>query len=482
MRTLIVDIPAAHGTEVMISGWVDARRDHGKIAFIDVRDYTGTVQVVLGGALPEADKVRVEYVVSVRGTVKERPASMVNDTLPNRLGHYEIEASVLTILNASAALPLAVTTDGYEIGEEVRMKYRYLDLRRPRLQKNLRTRHAVLTFIRTFLTKQGFVEVETPYLSKSTPEGARDYLVPSRVQPGKFYALPQSPQQYKQLLMVSGTEKYFQIVRCFRDEDTRADRQAEFTQLDLEMSFVNQEDVLGLIEELYLGMAKALFPNKKLKCSPDGRMLRMTHAEAAEQYNSDRPDLRDDPKDENELAFVLVTDFPMFEVKDNGSWGAAHHPFTLPTYDTALDAEKLQHEGEEWQTLMSILDSKDEALKLRAYQYDLVLNGHEVAGGSIRTYEPRLLSKVFQRLGYATEEIQEKFGHILEAFSYGAPPHGGFASGIERLVAVLCSEQNIREVMAFPKTGDGRDLMMEAPSAVSKEQLDELGLKVVEKK
>lgn len=482
MRTLIKDAPAHEGEEVSLSGWVDARRDHGKITFIDLRDYTGTVQVVLGGSLPDADRIRAEYVVSLKGTVKPRPASMVNDKLPNKLGYIEVEATEVNILNASAALPMAVGTDGYEIGEEVRMKYRYLDLRRPRMQNNLRSRYQVLKFMRDFLTDKGFVEVETPNLSKSTPEGARDYLVPSRLHPGKFYALPQSPQQYKQLLMVAGLERYFQIARTFRDEDTRGDRQAEFTQLDLEMSFVNQEGILQLIEELYLSMVRTLYPGKKLTLTPDGRIPRLTHDEAAAKYQTDRPDLRKDPSDKDELAFAFITDFPMFVINDDGTWVAAHHPFTLPAYDTSMDSEKLQREGEEWQKLMKILDSPEESLKLHAYQYDLVLNGYEVAGGSIRTYEPRLFSKVFERLGHSAEEVREQFGHMLEAFGYGAPPHGGFASGIDRVLMVLQGEPSIREVMAFPKTGDGRDLMMDAPTTASKKQLEDLSIKIVEKK
>ncbi len=482
MRTLVVDIPSLEGKEVSLSGWVDARRDHGKISFIDVRDYTGTVQVFLSGSLLEADRVRSEYVVTVKGLVKKRPAAMVNEELPDQLGLYEVEAKELVILNASTTLPLAVTTDGMEIGEEVRMKYRYLDLRRPRMQKNLRSRYRIVKFIRDYLGEKGFVEIETPNLSKSTPEGARDYLVPSRLHPGKFYALPQSPQQYKQLLMVSGVERYFQIARTFRDEDTRGDRQAEFTQLDLEMSFVNQEDILQLIEDLYLSMVRTLYPDKKLTLTADGRIPRLTHDEAAAKYKTDRPDLRKDTSDKDELAFAIVTDFPMFVLNDDGSWVAAHHPFTLPTYDTSMDSEKLQREGEEWNKLMGILNSPEESLKLHAYQYDLVLNGYEVAGGSIRTYEPRLFSKVFERLGHTAEEVKEQFGHMLEAFGYGAPPHGGFASGIDRVVMVLQGEPSIREVIAFPKTGDGRDLMMDSPTAASKKQLDDLSIKIVEKK
>ncbi|MEK7181470.1 MAG: aspartate--tRNA ligase [Patescibacteria group bacterium] len=477
-RTLILDITKKEGEEVELYGWVHSRRDHGKLVFIDLRDRSGLVQVVFGPEMKEAGSLRGEYVIKLTGKVAKRPEKLVNEKIPT--GSYEIQATGLEILNPSAELPMPLDTDGYEIGEETRMKYRYLDIRRERVKNNLIVRHKVTKYIRDYLSERGFVEVETPYLSKSTPEGARDYLVPSRIQKGDFYALPQSPQQYKQLLMVGGLEKYFQIVRCFRDEDTRGDRQPEFTQLDIEMSFVTQEDILNLTEDLFIKLTKELFPEKTISTlDKDGRLPRLKYADVMAEYNSDKPDLRKDKNDPNELAFAFVTDFPMFEKKDDGSLGAVHHPFTLPSTDTSLDPVRFQHaSSEEYKNLMKILDSEKESLKLLAYQYDFVLNGYEVGGGSIRIYNQELLAKVFERLGNKPEDVRRQFGHMLQAFEYGVPPHGGIAPGIDRLVMLFQNEPNIREVIAFPKTGDGRDLMMGAPSEVDKKQLDELGLKL----
>jgi len=469
------EVSELNGSEVELFGWVDARRDHGGVIFIDLRDRTGIVQVVLSKSIEGAEDVRLEYVIRVSGIVKERPDSMINDKIST--GRYEIKATKLEIISSSEEVPIPVEGDGYDVNEEARMKYRYLDLRRKRLKENLIVRHKVNKYIRDFLSERRFIEIETPILGKSTPEGARDYLVPSRLEEGKFYALPQSPQQYKQLLMVAGMEKYFQIVRCFRDEDTRGDRQPEFTQLDIEMSFVSQEDILSLAEELFTSLVKELFPDKKLTLR-DGKFSRLTYKEAMEKYGSDRPDLRDNKENKDELAFVFIVDFPMFEKKDDGSLGAVHHPFTLPTFDTKINPEEFQREGKNWQTLMKMLESEEESLKLSAYQYDLVLNGFEVGGGSIRIYDPRLLAKVFERLGNKSKDIEIQFGHMFEAFKYGVPPHGGIAPGLDRLIMILQGEPNIREVIAFPKTGDGRDLMMGAPSEVDKKQLDELGLKL----
>ncbi len=480
MRVFAADSIVQEGKEVALLGWVHARRDHGKLVFIDLRDRSGLVQVVFGSNVTGANELRLEYVVEVRGLVKKRPPAMVKEDIPT--GAFEVEAKELRVLNTSKALPISVDTDGHEISEEMRMKYRYLDLRRERLKKNLIARSIVVKFIRDFLTEHGFVEIETPILSKSTPEGARDYLVPSRVHPGEFYALPQSPQQYKQLLMVAGFEKYFQISRCFRDEDTRGDRQPEFTQLDLEMSFADQEEILGLTEELYTSLVKELFPDKKITAGSNGKFMRLTYKEAVEKYGTDKPDLRKDKNDPDELAFAFVTDFLMFEKKDDGSLGAVHHPFTLPTTDSSINPEKFQRpDTDEYKKLIKMLDSEKESLKLSAYQYDFVLNGYEIGGGSIRSYNQKLLKKVFERLGNKPEDIQKQFGHMLDAFNYGVPPHGGIAPGIDRLVMILQNEPNIREVIAFPKTGDGRDLMMDAPSVVGKEQLDELGIKIIKK-
>lgn len=461
MRTPIITIPSHEGDTITLAGWVDTRRDHGKIIFIDLRDRTGMVQVVVDPSLEGADGLRTENVVELTGIVKARPAKLVNDKVPNKLGAYEVEATVITILNTTEMLPLAVTTDGYEIGEETRMRYRYLDLRRPRLQHNLTMRHRIIKHIRDELDRQSFIEVETPNLTKSTPEGARDYLVPARLQPGQFYALPQSPQQFKQLLMVAGIERYFQIARCFRDEDTRGDRQAEFTQLDLEMSFVERDDVMALNESLLISIVTTLFPDKRIQEVP---FPRITYAEAMEQYGSDRPDLRTDPSDPDLLAFCWVVDFPFFEKTDAGTWTFTHNPFSAP---------KAEHMGD--------LLAGAQIGKILTTQYDVVLNGYEIGGGSIRNHTPDALRAVFRIMGFTDERIDSNFGHMLQALGYGAPPHGGIAWGLDRLVMLLCGEPNIREVMAFPKTGDGRDLMMDAPAAVTREQLQALHLKLIEK-
>ncbi|MCP6726669.1 MAG: aspartate--tRNA ligase [Patescibacteria group bacterium] len=460
-RILVTETLKKVGKKVTVAGWVANKRDHGKITFIDLRDSSGVLQVVFTSDLQKkAADLKSEWVIEITGEVKERPESMRNTELET--GSVELQAKEVKVLSKAKTPPFALETDGYEVDEEKRLKHRYVDLRRPRLQRNLRIRHKVLHFMRNYLSKEDFVEVETPILTKSTPEGARDFIVPARLQPGKFFALPQSPQQYKQLLMVGGLEKYFQIVRCLRDEDPRGDRQAEFTQLDIEMSFVEQEDVLDLLEKLYITLVKELFPEKKIQKTP---FPRLNYADAIKKYKSDKPDLRKDTENPNELAFAWIVNFPMFEKSEGkGKWNAKHHPFTKPQIKNAKEITK--------KNIGDIL----------AFQYDLVLNGNEIAGGSIRTHEPEILEKVFEVLGHTKKEIKEKFGHLFEAFEYGVPPHGGIASGLDRLLAVLLNEPNIREVMAFPKTGDNRDLMMDAPSDVSKEQLEELGLKIVKKK
>ena len=413
-----------------------------------------------------AETLRPEWVIRVAGRITARPDNMKNPNEPT--GEIEVKVSVIEVLAESKTPPFDLASDGREINEESRMRYRYLDLRRPRLKKNLVERARVVKFVRDFLTERGFIEIETPILSKSTPEGARDYLVPSRVDAGNFYALPQSPQQYKQLLMVAGLEKYFQIARCFRDEDTRGDRQPEFTQLDLEMSFTSREEILALTEELYLSLVRKLYPEKKLTLDPDGRIPAMTYREVMEKYKSDRPDLRRDKNDPDELAFLFVVDFPAFEWKETEKrWDATHHPFTKPRVE---NVEQFRQEF------------KEKPGEMLADQYDFVLNGYEIGGGSIRVHDPELLKAVFEALGNKTEDIEAQFGHIFEAFKYGVPPHGGIAPGIDRFVMILMGEPNIREVIAFPKTGDGRDLMMGAPSKVSKDQLKELGIEIRKKK
>ncbi|MEK7552924.1 MAG: aspartate--tRNA ligase [Patescibacteria group bacterium] len=447
-RTKIIDTKDRAGETVSISGWVHNRRDHGKLIFIDLRDASGKVQAV---ALPShaaahglAETVRPEWVLEVIGRVNRRPEKMIKPELPN--GAIELEITALQVLNEATTPPFDLGTTGYELDEENRLRYRYLDLRRPRMQKNLNLRHQLVRFIRDHLSEQGFLEIETPILTKATPEGARDYLVPARLYPGKFYALPQSPQQYKQLLMVAGVEKYFQMARCFRDEDTRGDRQPEFTQLDLEMAFVEQEEVMALNEKLLIEIVKKITPEKTIKQIP---FPRLTYEAAMAKYESDRPDLRSDQEktDKNLLAFCWVVDFPFFEKEDNGKWTFTHNPFSAPKPEQLEDLLNQKNLGQ-------ILTS----------QYDITLNGLEIGGGSIRNHRPDGLRAVFKILGHSDRAIDDNFGHMLQALAAGAPPHGGIAWGLDRLISLLGNEPNIREVIAFPKTGEGRDLMMNAPA------------------
>lgn len=461
-RILIKDSITKINETIVLNGWVSVRRDHGKIIFIDFRDRSGVIQCVVVPQNEEAYKIaetlRPEWVLEINGVVKERPEKMIN--LNVATGKIEIEVLSVKVLNEAKTSPFEISgKDGYEVNEETRLKYRYLDLRRERLLHNLILRHKVIKFIRDFLDARGFLEIETPILTKATPEGARDYLVPSRVHLGNFYALPQSPQQYKQLLMVAGIEKYFQIARCFRDEDTRGDRQPEFTQLDLEMSFVEQEDILNLVEELMIMMVKTVCPEKRISKIP---FPRITYKEAMEKYNSDKPDLRKDKNDKNELAFAWVLDFPMFALDKEGNIASEHHPFCSIHKE---DQEKFM-KGED-------------LLSIRANSYDLVLNGYEISSGSIRIHNAEIQKKVFEILRLSEEEIMNKFAHIIEAFQYGAPPHGGIAPGIDRLLMILSNEPNIREVIAFPKTGEGRDPMMNSPAEASEEHLKELGIEII---
>lgn len=469
-RFLTTDAAKHIGEKVKVAGWASVVRRHGKIVFIDLRDRSGVLQCVFTPQIKEVydkvQEVRPEWVLEITGQIVKRPENMVNPKIET--GAVEMSVDGLNVLAEAETLPFSIETDGREIGEEIRMKYRYLDLRRERLKNNLIMRHKAAKFVRDFLTAEGFIEVETPTLTKSTPEGSRDFVVPSRLHPGKFYALPQSPQQYKQLLMAAGLEKYFQIARCLRDEDPRGDRQTEHTQIDLEMSFVEREDVMELYEKLLIKLVEALFPNKKIQQIP---FPRLAYGEAMEKYNSDKPDVRTDKNDSNLLAFCWIIDFPFFSAEGGPTsggetkWTFTHNPFSAPKIEFMKD----------------LMEGKNTE-KILTTQYDIVLNGWEIGGGSVRNHNPEALEKVFETMGYKKEEIREKFGHMMEAFKFGMPPHGGLGSGFDRVIALLLNEPNIREVIAFPKTGDGRDLMMDAPDEISPEQMKELSIKITEKK
>ncbi|PIY80943.1 MAG: aspartate--tRNA ligase [Candidatus Pacebacteria bacterium CG_4_10_14_0_8_um_filter_42_14] len=453
------------GQEITLQGWVDTKRDHGKLTFIDLRDRTGTVQCV---GYQKMGELTPESVISITGMVKERPANMVNEKIPT--GKIEVDVQSYEILNVAKELPIPVEGDGYDINEEMRLKYRYLDLRRTRMQKIVRMRSKLARAIREALYERDFTEVETPMLTTATKEGARDFIVPARLQPGKFYALPQSPQQYKQLLMTAGVERYFQLARCIRDEDLRADRGFEFTQVDLEMSFVKQEDVMQTVEAVVKKAVKEVGGVLK-----DENFPVIEYLEAMEKYGADRFDMRsEDEKKQGILAFAWVVKFPFFkqvdkadaaEVADGKSgWTFTHNPFSMP-----IEENLEQHMAGE--NIGEILTT----------QYDLVCNGFEVGGGSIRAHKADILRATFHIMGYSDEEIESSVGHMLEAFEVGTPPHGGIALGFDRLVMLLAGETSLKEAIAFPMTSSGRTAVMVAPNPASPAQLKELGITVATK-
>src|SRR3990167_1629167 len=448
-RTYVLDTLKKIGQKATILGRVQTVRDHGKVTFLDIFDETGIVQAV---TRTQPD-ISSQDIVEITGTVKKRPENLINKNMPT--GEIEIEFENLKIISKSQTPPIPTEGDGYEIEEENRLKYRYLDLRRQRMQKNLRLRHKIVSIVREYLNGDNFVEIETPYLSKTTPEGARDFVVPSRLNPGKFYALTQAPQQYKQLLMLSNFEKYYQIARAFRDEDMRADRQFEHSQVDIEMAYITQEEILDLVERMMIYLCKKL--KRKVYKIP---FPKFTYKEAIKKFKSDRFDIRSDKKD-NSLAFGWVTDFPLLEFnKEENRLTFSHNPFTAPK---EKDLENLKKRKD--------LD------KIESYQFDLVLNGEELGSGSIRIIDPNIQKEVFKVMGLSDKKIDEDFGHLLKAYKYGAPPHGGIALGLDRLCAIFAGEINIREVMAFPISGGGQTSVMDAPAEIDNATLKELKLK-----
>ena len=446
------------GQEVMLCGWVHSRRDHGKLIFIDIRDRFGITQVIfIPKENPEVYKIatelKSEYVVLVKGKVNKRPKGTDNPKIPT--GQIELTALDLKILNLSELPPFEID-DLIDVSEDLRLEFRYLDIRRPKIMNALILRHKLCKIIRDFLCLEDFIEVETPILTKSTPEGARDYLIPSRLNPGSFYALPQSPQLFKQILMVSGLDRYFQIAKCFRDEDLRADRQPEFTQLDIEMSFVDEEDLFSLCERL---IQKVFRDIKDLDIKIP--FPRMSYHESIEKFGSDKPDLR---KKDEEFCFVWIKDFPLFKFNDEEKrWESEHHPFTSPNEEDLKFMEKGDLE------------------KVRARSYDLVLNGVELASGSIRIHQRQIQEKIFKIIGLPNKEIEQRFGFLLKSFKFGAPPHGGIAFGLDRFAAILKGVDSIREVIAFPKTQKAICPLTNAPSEVKENQLKELGILLTKK-
>ncbi len=460
-RTLIGELGAHIGETVSISGFVDVRRDQGKMVFFDFRDRSGMVQGVVlpnSEALETAKEVRNEYVVTITGIVNARPEKNVQADKVN--GNIELEVTGIEVLSEAETLPFDITTDTSVIDESVRLKYRYLDLRSERMQRNIKMRSEYVRRCREFLFQKDFTEIETPLLTESTPEGSRDFVVPSRLNPGKFYALPQSPQQYKQLLMTAGFERYFQTARALRDEDLRADRGFEHTQIDIEMSYVSMEDVMSTVEEMVTKTVEAMGFTIKEKPFP-----RISYKEAMEKYGADKFDLRtEEDKANNVLAYAWVVNFPFFEKTDEGGWTFTHNPFSMPI-----------PEHVEW--LMKGENIGD----ILTTQYDLVCNGYEAGGGSIRAHRPEILQATYKAMGYSEQETEDSVGHMIEAFKYGTPPHGGIALGVERSLMNLMDETYLREVQAFPMTRGGQTAVMKAPKFLEEKQLKELGLKVEKK-
>lgn len=462
-RTWIDQTPEMVGQEVRICGWAYHVRVMGdKLVFVDVRDGSGIVQVVFYKPdLDEAtcalvDEIKPETAIELTGMVQARNEKQVNEDLAT--GKIEIGAKSLVIANRAKPLPFPIDQDTSAVKEDVRMKYRYLDLRSERMQHHIRLRSDYVQACREFLFGERFVEIETPLLTKATPEGSRDFVVPSRLQPGTFFALPQSPQQYKQLLMTAAFERYFQTARALRDEDPRADRGFEHTQIDIEMSFVNREEVMNTVEAMVIHAAEKLGFVIKEKPFP-----RIAYKEAMEKYGDDKFDLRTEEEKAagNVLAYAWVIDFPFFEANGKGGWTFTHNPFSRPLPEYLEDHLAGRNIAE-------ILTS----------QYDLVCNGYESGGGSIRAHEPEVLEATYKIMGYSDEEIKESVGHMIEAFGYGAPPHGGIALGVERNLMNLTGEEALREVVAFPMTSRARTSVMDAPTPLAHETLDELHLEV----
>lgn len=458
-RTIIKETMSKVGETVLVKGWVNSVRGHGKIIFLDLKDRSGLLQVVFAGEIVEQAKaLRDEFVIEIEGLVKARPQSMINTEIET--GTVELEATQLTILNESKTPPFEISKDTANIEENTRLKYRYLDLRTQRLQKNIRLRSDFVQKAREALFSKDFVEIETPLLTKSTPEGSRDFIVPSRLQPGKFYALPQSPQQYKQLLMTAGFERYFQIARALRDEDLRADRGFEHTQIDLEMSFVDMNDVMNTVEEMMITVVESM--GFKIKENP---FPRITYKDAMDKYGADKFDLRtEQEKEDGVLSYAWVIEFPFFEKTSDGKWTFSHNPFSMPI-----------PEHLDWHMKGENID------QILTTQYDLVCNGYESGGGSIRAHKSEILEATYKIMGYSKDEMMESVGHMIEAFQFGTPPHGGIAIGVERCIMNLTGEKYLREVQAFPMTGNGQTSVMNAPSEVTEIQLRDLKINIKKK-